>query len=75
MNAVVAVSGYDLPVQCSMIKKRNNYLKPLFPKDFWKTSSNLKVFCDIGSFVRKLLSTKITSPFYIEKREQLILII
>ncbi len=77
MNAVVAVSGYDLPVQCSMIQKKNNYLKPLFPKDFWKTSSEFpKVFCDIGSlaWVKTKAFNKYenwfppkTSPFYIEK--------
>ncbi len=77
MNAIVAVSNFDLPVQCSMKTGKDGFLKPLFPNDFWKSSRDFpNIVCDIGSFA--WIKTKVfkkyknwfppnTSPFYIEK--------
>ena len=42
MNAVVAVSSYDLPVQCSMIKKKIIILNHYFLKTFGKLLANFK---------------------------------
>jgi pseudaminic acid cytidylyltransferase len=51
-NIIISVSSYNVPVEWSFKKNKNNKLKPLFPGAYNKNSQNFKKkYFDTGDFI------------------------